>query len=215
MSIKDVIIKALIAIEPQIVNHMNRGTKFRHVCFEVYGFDILLDHTLKPWLLEVNVSPSLSSSSPFDKKVKTMLVCDTMNLVGVTPYDRRRHEREVEEQAKNRLLGLEKSPSKQGSRGCVNDAKNKLSLEKLGEDDLNLLYDFDEEENRAHNYTRIFPLQNNVDKYERFFEFSRYNNEMLWGFVRQGGLKGILKEHAKKTGLASFKIGEGSSKTFV
>ena len=171
MSIKDVIIKALIAIEPQIVNHMNRGTKFRHVCFEVYGFDILLDHALKPWLLEVNVSPSLSSSSPFDKKVKTMLVCDTMNLVGVTPYDRRRHEREVEEQAKNRLLGLEKSPSKQGSRGSVQDAKNKLSLDKLGEEDLNILYDFEEEENRAHNYQRIFPLQSNVDKYERFFEF--------------------------------------------
>ena len=38
---------------------------------------------------------------------------------------------------------------------------------------------------------------------------------MLWGFVRQGGLKGILKEHAKKTGLANLKLGEGSSKTFV
>ena len=94
---KDVIIKALIAIEPQIVNHTNRNTKHRNLFFELYGFDILLDAELKPWLLEVNVSPSLSSSSPFDKRVKTMLVCDTMNLVGVTPYDRRRFERDLEE----------------------------------------------------------------------------------------------------------------------
>jgi tubulin polyglutamylase TTLL4 len=81
--IKDVIIKTLISVEPQIVNTMSRSTKHKDVCFEIYGFDILLDHKLKPWLLEVNISPSLSSSSPLDKKIKTMLICDSLNLVGV------------------------------------------------------------------------------------------------------------------------------------
>jgi len=81
--IKDVVIKTLISVEPHVVNAMSRNTKHRNVCFEVYGFDIMLDSKLKPWLIEVNIAPSLSSSSPLDKTVKTMLICDTLNLVGV------------------------------------------------------------------------------------------------------------------------------------
>ncbi|MFN9906079.1 MAG: hypothetical protein ACK56F_08145 [bacterium] len=39
-------------------------------CFELYGFDVLLDEGLQPWLLEINVLPSLSTSSVLDKRVK-------------------------------------------------------------------------------------------------------------------------------------------------
>jgi tubulin polyglutamylase TTLL4 len=104
--IKDVIIKTLITVEPHVVSTFSRCTKHRNICFEIYGFDILLDSKLKPWLLEVNISPSLSSSSPLDKKIKTVLICDTLNLVGVFPYDRKQYERETEQNMKNRLLGL-------------------------------------------------------------------------------------------------------------
>jgi len=87
--IKDVMIKTLISQEPHIINTMGRFTKHKNVCFELYGFDILLDSRLKPWLLEVNISPSLSSSSPLDKRIKSVLICDTLNLVGTFPYDRK------------------------------------------------------------------------------------------------------------------------------
>lgn len=82
-------VKTLISVEPLIFNTTSRSTKHRNVCFELFGFDILLDKNLKPWLLEVNISPSLSSSSPLDKKIKTVLICDTLNLVGISPYDRK------------------------------------------------------------------------------------------------------------------------------
>jgi tubulin polyglutamylase TTLL4 len=47
----------------------------------------MLDSDLKPWLLEVNISPSFSSSSPFDKTVKTKLACDTFTLIGIKMFD--------------------------------------------------------------------------------------------------------------------------------
>jgi tubulin polyglutamylase TTLL4 len=88
--IKDVIIKSIISIEPIIVNNLNRSSKNRHLCFELYGFDVILDSELKPWLLEVNVLPSLSSSSPLDKKIKTSLLSDIFNTLGVIPFTKKR-----------------------------------------------------------------------------------------------------------------------------
>ena len=96
--IKDVIIKTIVSTESLIVNNLNRSTKNRHLCFELYGFDVILDSDLKPWLLEVNVLPSLSSSSPLDKKIKTSLLSDVFNTLGIIPFTKKRLKKEMEEE---------------------------------------------------------------------------------------------------------------------
>lgn len=40
--------------------------------------------------MEVNLSPSLATDSPLDVKIKSNLMVDTFNLVGVRKFDRRR-----------------------------------------------------------------------------------------------------------------------------
>jgi tubulin polyglutamylase TTLL4 len=86
--IEDVIIKTCIAAEPNMMDIHSKAAEHRTNCFELYGFDVLIDSKLKPWILEVNVCPSLSSSSPLDRKIKHSLLVDTLNIVGITPYDK-------------------------------------------------------------------------------------------------------------------------------
>ena len=52
-------------------------------CFELYGYDIMLDSNLKPWLLEVNGSPSMTANTPVDRDLKNGLLDDTLTIVNL------------------------------------------------------------------------------------------------------------------------------------
>jgi hypothetical protein len=72
-------------------------------CFELLGFDVLIDSDLKPWLLEVNLSPSFATDAPLDLSIKSNLLTDTLNLVGIKRFDRKK---ESMNKIKNRMKGL-------------------------------------------------------------------------------------------------------------
>lgn len=88
--IYDLIIKTVISIEPSVVEQVRKYSLFRGNCFDLYGFDVLLDSNLKPWLIEVNLSPSMNTDSPLDHRIKSNLIADTLTLAGVRVFDRKK-----------------------------------------------------------------------------------------------------------------------------
>jgi len=55
-------------------------------CFELYGYDIIVDNDLQPWILEVNASPSLTANTPDDYQLKFGLLDDTITILDFEKY---------------------------------------------------------------------------------------------------------------------------------
>ncbi|KAL7754016.1 putative tubulin polyglutamylase ttll9 [Sorochytrium milnesiophthora] len=72
-SMEEIMVRALLSVQKIMIND-------RH-CFELYGYDILIDQDLKPWMLEVNASPSLTAETQWDYDLKYWLLHDVFDLV--------------------------------------------------------------------------------------------------------------------------------------
>ncbi|TNN17190.1 Tubulin polyglutamylase TTLL4 [Schistosoma japonicum] len=82
-NIKDLVVKTVISTEAAFNTAVNTYCNHSISVHEIFGFDIFLDEDLQPWLLEVNVSPSMHSDSPLDAKIKGGVIKDMLNLSGL------------------------------------------------------------------------------------------------------------------------------------
>ncbi|CAM9870546.1 unnamed protein product [Phaeothamnion confervicola] len=71
--IQCVVTRSLLSVQQAIIHDKHS--------FELYGYDVIIDDGLKPWLLEVNASPSLSADSPGDYALKTALLSDVLDVL--------------------------------------------------------------------------------------------------------------------------------------
>ena len=169
--------KTLISVEPTISSALAKNPTSRNNCFELFGFDVLVDSQLKPWIIEVNVMPSLSSSSVFDKRIKTMLVCDALTLVGIKGYDKLKfHKLDI---TQTQLAPFQQSMT-------LEELKYKSGLtgsEELTRDEVEMLLELEEEFARKGNFQRVFPLVSNANFYDRFFEVKRYQNSLIQSYL--------------------------------
>ena len=69
----NIIVQSLKACQSMMIND-------RH-CFECYGYDVLIDNNLKPWLLEVNASHSLTTINEKDRVLNSQLLRDIFAIV--------------------------------------------------------------------------------------------------------------------------------------
>ena len=64
-----------------IKKQMEENSVYKIYIFECYGYDILIDQNLKPWLIEINSSPSLSTTTKGDFILKKRLINDIIDIV--------------------------------------------------------------------------------------------------------------------------------------
>lgn len=86
-NIDDVIIKTILSALPMLRHNYNASFPSHDMiqaCFELLGMDILIDSKMKPYILEVNHSPSFHTSEQVDKEVKESLIRDTFLILNLT-----------------------------------------------------------------------------------------------------------------------------------
>lgn len=90
--IQAIVVKTLLCAQPML-SHVYRMCQpddaTNGMCFEILGFDIFVDHKCRPWLLEVNHSPSFTTDTPLDHSIKGRVVSDAMSLLDLSPSNRK------------------------------------------------------------------------------------------------------------------------------
>jgi tubulin polyglutamylase TTLL6/13 len=89
--IEDIVIKTIITVQPQL-QHIYRSCQAKEpdICYELLGFDIMLDAKLKPWLLEVNHLPSFNSDTQVDESVKSDLIKNIFQILQLSIVNRKK-----------------------------------------------------------------------------------------------------------------------------
>ncbi|KAK2843603.1 hypothetical protein Q7C36_011818 [Tachysurus vachellii] len=198
--IEDLIIKAVLSAELQIATACKMFVPHRNNCFELYGFDVLIDSNLKPWLLEVNLSPSLACDTPLDLKIKASMISDMFSLVGFVCQNpllkQTRLDKAVFDPAVKNLktqAASAKSRVRPQSANNVEELKEKQGgrhVDTLGltAEEVKVLRRTQEEHERRGGFIRIFPTPQTWELYSGYLEYKTSMNSMLANKLFHGRL---------------------------
>ena len=166
--IEDIIIKTICSAQP-IMAHLYKSFVpddiDKSCCFEILGFDILLDTKLKPWLLEVNHSPSFATDTPLDWKIKSNLIADTFTLINMNYTKKKLYLQNKRRELKKRIFSKTSKDDfeqRQEYRDKKYRIRIKYELSHLGD------------------YKLIYPREETKDKYQLCLEKS---NEIYSEFI--------------------------------
>lgn len=162
-SIIDIVIKTMIVAEPYLLHayRMARpGTTSAttsSVCFEVLGMDIFVDRKLRPWLLEVNRSPSFGCDSKVDADIKFDVIKTAFSLLNLKPGEKKRALAAQKELSRARLLRPRNSLARKTQFG-VRKTLLRSQLSELRRVSDQTKY----EDNNCGRFRRIFPARGSI-----------------------------------------------------
>ncbi|GFR26289.1 tubulin polyglutamylase TTLL6 [Trichonephila clavata] len=121
-------------------------------CFELLGFDILLAKSGKPYLLEVNRSPSLGASTSFDKEMKRNLIKDILNMILLTPRQINLIIQEQHQKAIHRLTNPSMTKKLTAKESILTEYLEKKEIRMMG------------------NFRKLYPVED--DRYDEIHRMS-------------------------------------------
>ena len=169
----------------------------------------MIDEHKEPWLIEVNLSPSLSCDSPFDQKIKSNLIADLLTLIGVPAIGpkimqaskNKRKGRFHSLAPSNRGFGSNKgggigmlknnfiSKQKREEYFDLSQGRNSLMGSEYTKEERKAIRDTEDELKRSRGFKMLFPNENLL-YYEQFFEEKRKINgtvaKKLFGMSSKG-----------------------------
>ena len=153
--IKDIVIKTVISGYKYLLFKLDDLHLSDRSFFNLFGYDILIDKNNEPHLLEVNRRPDMHIYDSMDKVVKENLFLDILNIVGLIPFSH-------------------------------DENQQPLDDEYISDDSVQEAVDFAfcELTRPRGSLELIFPLKNNIDKYERFIMKKIPENEKFWEKIK-------------------------------
>lgn len=170
--IEDIIIKSILATASGIVSGLKQFVKHPETCFELFGFDILIDDTLKPWLLEVNLTPSLGCDSPLDVRLKSALMADLLTLVGIAAVDPILRSQNLNRAAVNSNKKITSYRRVQSAETLLQGRKNRNNKSKTGlsSEQQRIVASAKAQFERRGGFVRIFPSPKSWELYSQYLD---------------------------------------------
>ena len=175
--IKSIIVKTLIIGQPYLC-HLYKSCQpddlDNAMCFQILGFDIMIDYKCRPWLLEVNQSPSFSTDSPLDYKIKKAVLGDAFHMLNIDQERRAECEQLQKEEMEKRI--------RTGKTSKINpEDREKIRAQRIKE-----RYEF--EKDRTGGYELIFP-SDDAEQNKLYESFVIKANELWDDFTTGKGKK--------------------------
>lgn len=198
-SLQQLVIKTIIACESPVVELCDENINTRYNCYELFGIDILLDDNFKPWLLEVNISPSLHSASPLDAYVKGPLVQSIFDMAQfhLPPKIRSQKYADIPDCFDNRFYSTALTKKEKNKHSLFEQLETRDEylediLRTLTGDDVRHLTRAEDELQAKGNFERIFPTPLTY-KYQHYMVPRYYNRlfdawEERYGHQREAGI---------------------------
>ncbi|CAL6006962.1 Tubulin_tyrosine ligase [Hexamita inflata] len=146
--------------------------------FALYGFDIILDENANAYCLEVNVLPSMETTTLFDQKLKFGLLQNTFEMAQPTIS--------VKQDAIVIPLSQELEPEQYSFSRQKVDRNKPLEWDSLTITEQRAIAEITEAEKRLGDFERIQP--DGSEEYLDSFEYRRYLNELVGTWIMQNGV---------------------------